>query len=136
MRLVFKKRAAGQIEFGVIYGGIALGALCVVRLLPVFSFAPSCVFKGLTGLPCPTCGSTRSVIHLVHGDVPAALAMNPLTTMSFVAAVLFFLYSLVTLVFGLPRVSFVLTAREGNAIRVGAVVILIAQWVYLFFSLR
>ncbi len=136
MRFVFKKRTAGQIEFGIIYGGIVLAVLCVARLLPVFSFIPSCAFKGLTGLPCPSCGSTRSVVHLAHGDIYAAFAMNPLAAVSFVAAVLFFLYSLVTLVFYLPRVSFVLTTREGNVIRVGAVVILVAQWVYLFFALR
>ncbi|MGE5174143.1 MAG: DUF2752 domain-containing protein [Betaproteobacteria bacterium] len=134
MRVKFKKRTPGRIEFGIIYGVIALFVLCAVRMFPVFPFAPSCVFKGLTGLPCPTCGSTRSVVHLVHGDISGALMMNPLTAMCFIAAILFFLYSLITLVFDLPRVSFILTKKEGNAVRIGAITLLLAQWVYL--SLR
>ncbi len=135
MRFEFKKRVKGQIEFGIIYGGIVLVALGAVLLLPVLSIAPSCVFRTLTGLPCPTCGSTRSMVCLVHGDLSGALMMNPLTTLTLIAAVLFFLYSLFTLVFGLPRASLVLTKGEGNAVRFGAVIILIAQWIYLLMLL-
>ena len=39
-----------------------------------------CVFKGLSGLPCPTCGSTRTVARLFDLDPAGALAMNPFTT--------------------------------------------------------
>jgi hypothetical protein len=45
-----------------------------------------CVFKGLTGLPCPTCGSTRTLARLFSLDPAGALAMNPLATLG--AAVL------------------------------------------------
>ena len=37
-----------------------------------------CVFKQITGLPCPTCGTGRMVLALCRGDVAAAAAMNPL----------------------------------------------------------
>ncbi len=37
-----------------------------------------CPFKYLTGVPCPGCGTTRSVISLVHGDLHRALFYNPL----------------------------------------------------------
>lgn len=36
-----------------------------------------CVIKHVTGVPCPSCGSTRSVISIVHGDFLQALNMNP-----------------------------------------------------------
>ena len=36
-----------------------------------------CYVKSLTGLPCPGCGLTRSVLHTSHGDPLAALAYNP-----------------------------------------------------------
>ena len=40
--------------------------------------APSvCLFKEITGLPCPSCGTTRSVLLLFHGEVLAALMTNP-----------------------------------------------------------
>lgn len=37
-----------------------------------------CLFKRLSGLPCPSCGTTRSIVALIHGDVAGALALNPL----------------------------------------------------------
>lgn len=37
-----------------------------------------CLFKNLTGLPCPSCGVTRSLLLLATGDIYAALMINPL----------------------------------------------------------
>ncbi|HPA36576.1 MAG TPA: DUF2752 domain-containing protein [Chitinophagales bacterium] len=37
-----------------------------------------CVFKYMTGLPCPSCGATRSVLSLLHGNFTAAQRWNPL----------------------------------------------------------
>ena len=39
---------------------------------------PPCPLRALTGFYCPGCGSTRALFDLLHGDVPGALAMNPL----------------------------------------------------------
>lgn len=33
-----------------------------------------CPFRRLTGLPCPGCGLTRSIVALVQGDLDAAFA--------------------------------------------------------------
>ncbi|MBM3720118.1 MAG: DUF2752 domain-containing protein [Actinobacteria bacterium] len=37
-----------------------------------------CIFRNLTGLPCPFCGSTRSVGQILQGDFIEALAFNPI----------------------------------------------------------
>lgn len=37
---------------------------------------PTCPFLSATGLFCPGCGGLRCAHALVHGDVPAALALN------------------------------------------------------------
>ena len=37
-----------------------------------------CVFKNLTGLPCISCGITRSVVEILHGHLLRALFINPL----------------------------------------------------------
>ena len=40
--------------------------------------APSlCVFRTLTGLPCPTCGTTRATFAFARGDVLAGVLYNP-----------------------------------------------------------
>ena len=37
-----------------------------------------CLFKHATNIPCPSCGSTRSVLHILHGDLRGGLYWNPL----------------------------------------------------------
>ena len=39
---------------------------------------PLCPFRLVTGLPCPGCGLTRSLVSLLHGDVSAAVCFHPL----------------------------------------------------------
>jgi hypothetical protein len=135
MRLYLKKRAPDQIEFGIIYGGIAFLILGAGRLLPILPFAPACVFKGLTGIPCITCGSTRSVVHLSHGEILSAFAMNPLMTLCLISAALYFIHSLMSAAFNLPRVSFLLTDNDRNIMRAGVVMLLLIQWAYLIILL-
>jgi len=134
MHVLVKKRTSGQIEFGIIYGGIALLALWAARSLPVLTFLPSCTFKGLTGLPCPTCGSTRSLVHLSHGDVADALAMNPLITLCFLCLFLYALYSLVTLLHRMDRINMILSEHEKNILHAGAFMIILLNWTYLIFT--
>jgi len=131
MHATLQKRITGEVEFGIIYGGLALLVLAAAWLPPVLALVPECVFKGLTGIPCPTCGSTRSVIHLSHGDISAALFMNPLSALFMSAAVIYFLYCLITLIFCLPRLIITLSDREKNIMRTGVAMVLLAQWVYL-----
>jgi hypothetical protein len=37
-----------------------------------------CIFKNVTGVPCPSCGITRSLVQLVHGNILEAIYVNPL----------------------------------------------------------
>ncbi len=36
------------------------------------------MFKNLTGIPCPSCGTTRALILLANGHFTEAILMNPL----------------------------------------------------------
>lgn len=62
---------------------IALALVLEIRgqrvVLPILGvpLPESCWFKRLTGLGCPGCGLTRSVICLVHGDFLGAWNFNP-----------------------------------------------------------
>ncbi len=125
----------GQIEFGIIYGLIAFMVLIAGRFLPVLSLAPSCAFKALTGIPCPTCGATRSMVLLSHCDVVSAFCMNPAIAVCALLAVLYLLYSLFTLLFGLPRINLTLSGKEKDRVRVLAVLLILANWLYLIIML-
>lgn len=37
-----------------------------------------CVFRAVTGVPCPGCGMTRAWLALLRGDVASAIAYHPL----------------------------------------------------------
>jgi len=131
MRFFLEKKAPNQIEFGLIYGVIALIILGAACWPPILTLAPDCVFKGLTGMSCPTCGSTRSLVYLSQGDIMPAFSMNPLVTLAMIAAVLYFLTTLVALAFDLSRITCTLTHKEKNIARAAAVMLLLAQWAYL-----
>jgi hypothetical protein len=36
-----------------------------------------CLFKSVTHVPCPSCGSTRAILALVQGDIGKSLSINP-----------------------------------------------------------
>src|SRR5262245_9588196 len=39
---------------------------------------PPCLLRKFTGIPCPTCGCTRSLLAWSHFDLAAAFRFNPL----------------------------------------------------------
>ena len=62
-------------------GGIAALGLLAAALLPRawIEAGPSfCPFRVWSGLPCPGCGLTRSVVALAHGDLAGSLYFHPL----------------------------------------------------------
>jgi hypothetical protein len=42
-----------------------------------------CPMKNLSGLPCPSCGTTRSTMLLTKGDILNAIQINPLGLLAF-----------------------------------------------------
>ena len=36
-----------------------------------------CIFKNVTGIPCPSCGTTRAIQLILHGNIIESLYMNP-----------------------------------------------------------
>ena len=44
-----------------------------------------CIMKNLTGIPCPSCGSTRSVASIFKGNLQQAILLNPLGYVIFFA---------------------------------------------------
>jgi hypothetical protein len=128
LRLV--ARAAAP-PLGAIFGGIGVLVAAAVWLLRLDRVPLTlCVFKGLTGLPCPTCGSTRALGRLFALDFRGALALNPFTT---VVAVVVAAWALVDLVLLRRRRALGLEVSPplARALRVLALVLFLANWLYL-----
>ena len=129
MTLVRRHDAAPPL--GAIFGAVLLTCAGLawgwLRLgLPL----PGCPFRALTGLPCPTCGTTHLVQALLAGDVLGALAHNPFVFACGVALAGWSVASAAGLVAG-HRVSVVLAPREATALRVTVVVLVILDWAWL-----
>lgn len=45
-----------------------------------------CLFKAVTHVPCPSCGSTRAILALFRGSIIESVSINPLGTI--VAAIM------------------------------------------------
>ena len=66
---------------GALIGVVALAALRVFDPATSGVFPP-CPLHALTGLYCPGCGSLRAFHQLLHGNLYAAFAMNPLAILT------------------------------------------------------
>jgi hypothetical protein len=53
-----------------------------------------CMLKNITGIPCPACGTTRSVTSLAKGEFSKAFLINPL---GYLAAGMLILFPLIIL---------------------------------------
>ena len=71
----------GALPLGAILAAIGLlgGAAVALLHLDALPFTV-CFFKLATGLPCLSCGTTRAMGRLFHGDLAGAWLMNPLAT--------------------------------------------------------
>lgn len=116
---------------GLIFGAIGGLAALVIGMLHLDRLPMAlCYVKVLTGLPCPTCGSTRAVGRLFQLDFAGAFAMNPLTAAS---ALVLGAWAVADLVL-LPRrraLGLEISPRTGTLLRIAAVVAVALNWAYL-----
>jgi hypothetical protein len=116
---------------GAIFLGLGLAAAAGVGLFHLDRLPFTlCAFKAVTGLPCMTCGTTRTLGLLFVGQVGEAMAMNPLATLVGVALVFWGLADLLLL-----RQKAVLGVEVAPparpVLKVAAVAVVIANWAYL-----
>jgi hypothetical protein len=90
---------------------IAIWSLLVIGALYLFYFEPGktgffppCLFRMLTGLTCPGCGTTRALHQILHGHFDAAFMLNPLFLIAIPFLLIAFLrYSVIVMRGGIPR---------------------------------
>ena len=86
----------------------------------------------MTGIPCPTCGMTRGMASLLHGDVHTALLLNPLGMLLLLGMVIYLAYAVVVVSARLPRLRWEpLSKGSIRFLRWSAVLLIAGNWVYL-----
>jgi hypothetical protein len=131
MRPSLRTTASGETDFELLTlatsTGVTLtGASWLIAGLPV----PRCAFHLITGCPCPTCGTTRAILALVHGHPLAALSWNPLA----IAALAFFiplnLYSALAVSTRIPRIRLNLSPPETRLLGLIFTFLVASNWAY------
>ena len=83
-------RSERLIALGMIIA--AAGLALYLSTYSSFGFAlrtPPCIFRTLTGLYCPGCGTRSALIQLAQGNLYAAFRLNPLTILALPTLALF-----------------------------------------------
>lgn len=104
MRVYWRRLRPGELDHELLWLAVsvtsaAFGAAWLAMGLPW----PRCNFRALFGIPCFTCGATRSAVALLSGDLARAWAWNPLATIAMFAIALFDVYAFAVLVLRRPR---------------------------------
>ncbi len=125
---------AGDKTLGLYWGAAAGACAALLPFAPAAApLAPPCLFRSLTGLPCPTCGATHAVVALSHLDFGAALIANPLVTG---AVLVFLLGGLAAGVAALARRPLPEPATWGAAPRWAAIAAVGANWAWVVLHAR
>ncbi|HPR64683.1 MAG TPA: DUF2752 domain-containing protein [Thermoanaerobaculia bacterium] len=121
------------------YGFIFMAVVAAAGLffLFIYPFLPlhvrHCVFHQMTGYPCPTCGSTRAALTLLHGHPIQALAYNPLAILSGMALGVWGMASFFFEILGKRRFKLEMSKKEGNLLRVSAILAILLNWAWLIY---
>ena len=133
MRLVWRRIPPDNFNYELVWLTLSMAAAIGAAMLLRFALPMlRCPFLAMTGYPCLTCGATRCAIALSHGDFSAAWLWNPLAFVALGAVALFDVYAAIVLLARSPRLRIVdWTRAEKNAIRIGVVALIAANWIYL-----
>jgi len=128
VRLVPRGRAT---PLGALLGGLGALGLLATSVFHVDRLGFTvCTLKGVTGIPCPTCGATRALAHLAQLDLAGAFALNPLVTLGFAAVIPWALTDLVLLSRG-RALDLELSSRGARRLGLLAAAALALNWLYL-----
>lgn len=93
-----------------------------------------CLIKSATGVPCPSCGTTRSVLAGIKGDWQAAFHWNPLGLILLPAMVIIPIWIIVDVVTG--RAGFLKSYRNLESflhrkwVYIPAIALMLANWIW------
>jgi len=88
-----------------------------------------CIFRSITGIPCPTCGTTRAATAFLNGEILAAFAANPLAA---AMGLLFVAGAPIATLWAIARWPVpLLPTPLPMWVRIGAVALIASNWIYV-----
>lgn len=99
-----------------------------------------CMFHNVTGVPCPSCGTTRGMIQLLHGHFAEAFRMNALC---YLQAFFLLILPLLLAVDLIWKQNTLYRFYERSLffinkplIAIGLIALLLINWIYLIYTGR
>jgi len=134
MKIAFMPRQKGNLDLGLVYGGIGIFALLGLRLFSQLTLLfPPCPFHRLTGIPCPTCGATRCGLLLSQFHILEAFLVNPLFVLTCFGVAAWAVSALALLVMR-KEVRFHLGSEMRPVLRFALIGCIALNWVYLIYA--
>jgi len=133
LKLYWRPLIPGEHDSELIWGAvIAAAALLAAAWLLLGLPTPLCPLHSLTGFSCPTCGITRGLRCLLHGNLEAAFLFNPLGMALLFGAAYYLLYAAIVVIGRLPRLRWdPLSKTAGVCVRITVILAVAANWIYL-----
>lgn len=108
---------------------MGLGAAAILLMAHLDRPVDLCLIKRCTGAACPTCGFTRGVLSLLHGQICQAWLYNPLL---YSLLVVFFSATAIRVIFA-RSVRINLTSTERLITWILVFALFLANWAYVIF---
>jgi hypothetical protein len=132
MKLERRGRERAGLPVGALVGGaFAIGGALTAVWLHLGLPRPVCLLREWTGVPCPTCGTTRLIEALLSGDLLGAVAWNPLVFLVLTAAAVWAVLSAASFAFRLPTWRVAFSRRERTWARILAIAALVGGWAWV-----
>jgi hypothetical protein len=126
----------GTVDHELIWGSLAVLAVLCSVFVPVLDLLEAahyrCPFRAVTGVPCPTCGTTRAFIAMGSLEVGRAFRTNPLAAVFWVGLLAYGPFALTCSLLGTrrPRLTEVSERARWLLVAAGGS-ILAANWIYV-----
>ena len=131
--LRFRTATPTERQLAMLWGAAAVSAVVLRPLwIAISPHFRSCTFRNITGIPCPTCGTTRTALALLDFDFCTAFVVNPLATFAGIVFVVGGGLALVWVLLRGPTPTWDLRwSRRWTWAIVGVILI---NWVYLILT--
>jgi hypothetical protein len=125
-----------KLYFIVIILSIAGYAWLILNYYHISTSIPSmdiCLFKKITGIPCPSCGSTHSLVFLLNGNFKEAVVANPLGILLALMLIIFPVWIIIDILANKAGFYFFYSKAEAllrkKRIAIPAIVFVLAIWI-------
>ncbi|MDR1919762.1 MAG: DUF2752 domain-containing protein [Tannerellaceae bacterium] len=106
----------------------------VLHLLHVGELPAACLFRRVTHIPCPSCGSTHSVLALLNGDLYNTFYYNPLGFLIALLMIILPVWILSDLVTGKERFMRAYQSLESvlkrKQVAIPVILLILSNWIW------